>query len=209
MKKLMFALLAVAAVATVNAAETKWRYSLSTGILSDGYNNNTAGKVVGANVYVIYDAITQDQLVKDFLDPNKTVNLASYAVTGSSASGGTETAVTVQTDSNGKNMTGKTFFNADDFVKGSAYKFYQAAIITYNDKEYLYVSELTPEIGAQDSTKTTPIAIPPNNDSKVFNKDATGFVKGGWYTASAVPEPTSGLLLLLGVAGLALKRKRA
>ena len=31
-----------------------------------------------------------------------------------------------------------------------------------------------------------------------------------WSTAgSSVPEPTSGLLLLLGVAGLALKRKRA
>ena len=29
------------------------------------------------------------------------------------------------------------------------------------------------------------------------------------WTAAAVPEPTSGLLLLLGMAGLALKRKRA
>ena len=40
-----------------------------------------------------------------------------------------------------------------------------------------------------------------------------GDVGGGstataWSTA-AVPEPTSGLLLLLGMAGLALKRKRA
>ena len=31
----------------------------------------------------------------------------------------------------------------------------------------------------------------------------------GWYMTKAVPEPTSGLLLLLGVAGLALRRKRA
>ena len=34
------------------------------------------------------------------------------------------------------------------------------------------------------------------------------FASASWTTAS-VPEPTSGLLLLLGVAGLALKRRRA
>ena len=38
--------------------------------------------------------------------------------------------------------------------------------------------------------------------------DVTG-TGAGWYMTAAAPEPTSGLLLLLGVAGLALKRKRA
>ena len=38
---------------------------------------------------------------------------------------------------------------------------------------------------------------------------AYGSGSAGAWTTAAVPEPTSGLLLLLGVAGLALKRKRA
>ena len=41
---------------------------------------------------------------------------------------------------------------------------------------------------------------------KSFAQDG-GYQGAGWY--SSVPEPTSGLLLLLGVAGLALRRRRA
>ena len=42
--------------------------------------------------------------------------------------------------------------------------------------------------------------------SDALGNAEAGFDAGTW---TAVPEPTSGLLLLLGVAGLALKRKRA
>ena len=34
-------------------------------------------------------------------------------------------------------------------------------------------------------------------------------VPTGWTAAAAIPEPTTGLLVLLGVAGLALRRRRA
>ena len=40
-------------------------------------------------------------------------------------------------------------------------------------------------------------------------EDATTIAQGDWTKYSSVPEPTSGLLLLLGVAGLALRRRRA
>ena len=48
-----------------------------------------------------------------------------------------------------------------------------------------------------------------SNSSKTFNDVAGGYAGAGWYGAAAVPEPTSGLLMLLGMAGLALRRKRA
>ena len=47
-----------------------------------------------------------------------------------------------------------------------------------------------------------------NESGNVF-EGATAFSNAGWYTPGVIPEPTSGLLLLLGVAGLALRRKRA
>ena len=43
--------------------------------------------------------------------------------------------------------------------------------------------------------------------SVAFGNMATATQNAGNW--AAVPEPTSGLLLLLGMAGLALKRKRA
>ncbi len=74
------------------------------------------------------------------------------------------------------------------------------------DKNYMYVSTAAEASGG--------ICLIDNQDdySIASAKSASsGFSGAGWYSVatSSVPEPTSGLLMLLGVAGLALKRKRA
>jgi len=64
-----------------------------------------------------------------------------------------------------------------------------------------------------DATKATEYAIVSALNQEYSSLDANFSVGGNfsgatWQTA-AVPEPTSGLLMLLGVAGLALRRRRA
>ena len=60
-------------------------------------------------------------------------------------------------------------------------------------------------VGPEGEVKVTSVG-----SSNIGAWNATDASKGTWTTlAGNVPEPTSGLLLLIGVAGLALKRKRA
>ena len=57
------------------------------------------------------------------------------------------------------------------------------------------------------STKSGNIAANGANATLAFGTYASQVSAGGTWTA--VPEPTSGLLMLLGMAGLALRRRRA
>ena len=62
-------------------------------------------------------------------------------------------------------------------------------------------------VHAGSSTIETVVGMGTTTDL-VAMKVETAYTADRWQTV-AVPEPTSGLLLLLGMAGLALKRKRA
>lgn len=86
-----------------------------------------------------------------------------------------------------------TTFSNDALAGGNYYDFF----FTIEDGGKTFTSAIKEGVGAQ-ATAAATIAFG-NMTSQTQNAS-------NW---AAVPEPTSGLLLLLGMAGLALKRKRA
>ena len=100
---------------------------------------------------------------------------------------------TVTTSSAG--AVAATTFEVANAVGDTVYDFYFKAITTYEGKEYQLVASKS---ATALETGTATIAF--------GNMATTTQAAGAW---TAVPEPTSGLLMLLGMAGLALKRKRA
>ena len=115
-----------------------------------------------------------------------TGDVALFAVIG-----GPDTLVsTVKASTAGAVAT--TTFSNDAFEAGSYYDFY----FVVEDGGKKFVSDIK-NVGAQ-ATSTAAIT---------FGNMATATQNASNW--AAVPEPTSGLLMLLGLAGLALKRKRA
>lgn len=89
---------------------------------------------------------------------------------------------------------------ATGFTAGTTVNGYLVAFNadTVADATYAYLSDVQS------------IAMPGSGMSASSSFDLSGSESASnWQAMSAAPEPTSGLLLLLGVAGLALKRKRA
>ena len=186
MKKLIVAIVAVALGVNVNAASYTWSCTSS---FFDG--TGTTGKMSnGTSVYLMFaSAYSQSDLVSDF---------AAGGIT-------TSKAVATTTISSAKFSTSNASFDTTD--NQTAY-----LAIVYGDRLFIsttadaaYTSVGTGSINFDSQAYLTRY----NNTSSTLlpdNPASAGYAGAGWYN---VPEPTSGLLILLGMAGLALKRKRA
>ncbi len=95
--------------------------------------------------------------------------------------------------------------SATGFENGKDY--YMSAILTYTTDDYTFTKEFDKVAFSTKGTGATSANMQQNSvfASKMIDTSAPL----GWTVTANVPEPTSGLLMLLGMAGLALRRRRA
>ena len=181
MKKLMIAAAIVCAAAFANAATASW------GV---GYIEDTDGNLLGSSstgytaIFNVYSDATLSTLV-----------------TSSSMSDWDDGFTAGETDDVLNNSSETTYYaqividHAGRTLKSDGFQFTTSTIM---DQAEVFVMTASDEISGIE---------------KIGGGDFDGpngaFETNGGGSWGAIPEPTSGLLMLLGMAGLALRRRRA
>jgi len=206
MKKLIMAAAAICAAVAANAATVNWSSGPIQTPTSDSDGTLSGNKLTSASGYTVkmyvWEAVTAaavsyttGDLYKWYSEGASTTSdpfgtetpISAITMTGSGGTSATTlTAVGAVTPANeGDLVYAAALFVLEDSTTGEAKWYMENSASKATAKSKVTQSNLSLLVGGTGGT--TPMA----------------------WTAAAVPEPTSGLLMLLGVAGLALKRKRA
>ena len=203
MKKLMIAAAMVCAAAFAQAAATDWTIQIK----STGAFTGLDGSERGGTLYLFYyDATssTQDQFLQAVLVDGATSTLAEYAKAHAAKETSSATVAKAFTIGDNGRLTTTSFYTpVDENLKQSFF-----ALVDTGDGKYYINKEATYSADAISGGAIT-LSLATAGDKTDYGDSWTSYQGAGWYSAQAVPEPTSGLLLLLGVAGLALRRRRA
>ena len=200
MKKLMIAACAVAFAAVAQAATVNWTQTKST--LGDGAGGDETD-VIAQNTAAYLIQVTSDhtaaKLIEILAQDGKTIADVSSAIASWQVDEGVVNSSHKINRQGGK--TDKLTAGADEYA-------FMAIII--DDRVYVSSNaKATYSESGGDKVYSFAFTLADANASWEDTMSAKDYAGAGWYNAAAIPEPTSGLLLLLGVAGLALRRRRA
>lgn len=185
MKKILVAIAAAAIGVVANAASVSW------GIANVKAPDGTT--TASGYVAVLYLTAQSSDFGGTVVDKASVVaNIATGNISGDYIANTTLNA-------NGGLLSVATGYNGANFAAGDSLS---AFTVVFNVTDMADIGDATAFMVTDDKT----VSFTSSTGAKPF---AFGNQSGATWQAIAVPEPTSGLLMLVGLAGLALRRKRA
>lgn len=199
MKKLMFMLAAVATAAVVQAASVTWQSGVVFG------PSDSSGTITATSTYKLADSSTASMYL--FIISGDATHTAAenYAAVQSAGAYATyKDSLASATDSS-SSLSSSKFGDLTSSGHAASETVYAAILFTYKDgagKDWYLENYATVDINDLGGNGSAS-----NLARYIGGVKANGNLSS--WSSAAVPEPTSGLLMLVGLAGLALRRKRA